>query len=154
MRGAYKILANLIALLVVVQAAALAWAIAGLGIWVDEGGTFDKSVMESDDMPFDEIVGMMVHGMNGMMLIPLVALILLVVSFFAKVPKGIPVAAGLFVLIILQVALGIFGHEIAVSGLLHGVNALIIFAGALHAARLPSRAVVVEKREPATTANV
>jgi hypothetical protein len=110
--------------------------------------------MESDDMPFDEIVGMMVHGMNGMMLIPLVALILLVVSFFAKVPKGIPVAAGLFVLIILQVALGIFGHEIAVSGLLHGVNALIIFAGALHAARLPSRAVVVEKREPATTANV
>jgi hypothetical protein len=152
MRGAYKILANLIALLVVVQAAVMVWAIAGLGIWVDEGGTFDKSVMESDEMPFDEIVGLIIHGMNGMMLIPLVSLILLVVSFFAKVPRGIPVAAGLLVLIVLQVVLGLFGHEVALSGLLHGVNALIIFAGALHAGRLASRTVVVEKREPAPTA--
>lgn len=154
MRSAYKILANLIALLVVVQAAAMVWAISGLYIFVDEGGTFDKALMESDETPFDEVLGFMIHGMNGMMLIPLVALVLLIVSFFAKVPRGIPVAAGLLVLIVLQVALGLFGHEIAISGLLHGVNALIIFAGALHAARLPGRAVVVDKREPATTATV
>ena len=30
----------------------------------------------------------MIHGINGEMLIPLVALILLIISFFAKVPEG------------------------------------------------------------------
>lgn len=150
MRGAYRVLANLIAVLVVVQAAAIAYAIAGLGIWVEEGGVLDKAAMESDEMPFDEIVGFIVHGMNGMMLIPLVALALLIVSFFAKVPKGIPVAAGLLVLIVLQVVLGILGHSTALAGLLHGLNALVIFVGALQAGRLASK-VAPETREQVRT---
>ena len=149
MRGAYRVLANLIALLVVVQAAAIAYAVAGLGIWVEEGGVLDKAAMESDEAPFDEVVGFMIHGMNGMMLIPLIALSLLVVSFFAKVPGGIAAAGGLLALIVLQVTLGIFGHEIAISGLLHGINALIIFAGALHAGRLPGKANTVEQTHAA-----
>lgn len=147
MRSAYKVLANLMALLIVVQAAAIVYAVAGLGIWVEDGGVLDKAAMESDEAPFDEVVGFMIHGMNGMMLIPLIALALLVVSFFAKVPRGIPVAAVLLVLVIVQVALGIFGHELALSGALHGVNALILFAGTLHAARLASAPTVAEQRE-------
>jgi hypothetical protein len=153
MRSAYKILANLIALLIVVQAAAMVWAISGLYIFVDEGGTFDKALMESDETPFDEVLGFMIHFMNGALIV-LLTLVLLIVALFAKVPRGIPVAAGLFVLTVAQFALGLFGHSLSIAGLLHGVNALVLFAGALHAARLPNRAVVVEKREPAATANV
>ena len=145
MRGAYRVLANLIALLVVVQAAAIAYAVAGLSIWVEDGGVLDKAAMEADEAPFDEVVGFMVHGMNGMMLIPLIALILLTVSFFAKVPGGIAAAGGLLALIVLQVALGIYGREIAISGLLHGINALIIFGGAIQAGRLPAKAAVVDR---------
>jgi hypothetical protein len=151
MRGAYKILANLIALLIVVQAAVMVWAISGLFIWVDDGGVMDKAMLESDETPFDEVLGFMIHFMNGALIV-LLSLVLLVISFFAKVPKGIPAAAGLFVLILAQFALGIFGHSISFAGLLHGINALIVFGGALHAARLASRTVVVEKREPAPTA--
>lgn len=149
MRGAYRVLANLIAVLVVVQAAAIAYAVAGLGIWVEEGGVLDKAAMESDEAPFDEVVGFMVHGMNGMMLIPLIALALLIVAFFAKVPGGVAAAGVLLALIVLQVALGIFGHEIAISGLLHGINALIIFGGALHAARLPGKVTRVDETHAA-----
>jgi hypothetical protein len=71
--------------------------------------------------------------MVGMMLIPLVALILLIVSFFAKIPGGVKWAAIVLGLVVLQVALGIFGHETAYSGLLHGLNALILFAVAIKA---------------------
>lgn len=149
MRGAYRILANLIALLVVVQAAAIAYAVAGLGIWVEDGGVLDKAAMEADEAPFDEVVGFMVHGMNGMMLIPLIALVLLIVSFFAKVPGGIAAAGGLLALIVLQVVLGIYGSEVAISGLLHGINALIIFGGAIHAARLPAKAALTDQPQSA-----
>jgi hypothetical protein len=74
------------------------------------------------------MVGLMVHGMNGMMIIPVLALLLLVVSFFAKVPGGVGWAALVLGLVVLQVVLGIFGHELAISGLLHGVNAMVLFA--------------------------
>ncbi len=35
----------------------------------------------------------MLHGMIGMMLIPLLALVLLIISFFAKIPGGVKWAA-------------------------------------------------------------
>ena len=53
----------------------------------------------------------MLHGMVGMMLIPLLALVLLIISFFAKIPGGVKWAAIVLGLVVLQVALGIFGHE-------------------------------------------
>ena len=80
-----------------------------------------------------------------MMLIPLLALALLVVSFFAKLPKGVAAAVVLVVLVALQVTLGILGHSTPYAGLLHGLNALVIFGGALHAARLS--ATTVAERE-------
>jgi Family of unknown function (DUF6220) len=131
MRSAYRILAFLVAGLVVVQAFAIAYAVAGLGKWVEDGNTFDKAAFESDDTTFDGIVGFMIHGINGMMLIPLIALLLLIVSFFAKVPGGVARAAMVLGLVILQVALGLFGHEIPALGGLHGLNALLLFSAAI-----------------------
>jgi hypothetical protein len=95
---------------VVVQAAAMVYAIAGLGIWVDrDGGVLDKAAFESGESLFPEMVGLMVHGMNGMMVIPLLALLFLIFSFFAKVPGGVRWAAAVFVAVVVQVALGLFG---------------------------------------------
>ena len=136
MRAAYKFLAFAVAGLVALQAAFMVFAVAGLGIWVDEGNSLTKATMEADEPPdFTGAIGFMLHGMNGMMLIPLVALVLLIVSFFAKIPGG-PKWAGLTLgFVVLQVALGIFGHESAYIGFLHGINALILFSVAIQAGR-------------------
>lgn len=141
MKTAYKVLAYLVALEVMVQASMIAFAVAGLGIWVDGGGVLDKAAFESDDTTFTGILGFMVHGINGMMVIPALALILLIVSFFAKVPNGVRNAAIILVLVILQVTLGIFGHETPYAGMFHGLNALVLFTMALYTGRQASAAI-------------
>ncbi|HEX5016450.1 MAG TPA: DUF6220 domain-containing protein [Actinomycetes bacterium] len=136
MRTAYRVLAIIIAIEVAIQAAAMAFAVAGLGIWIDkDGGVLDKATFEAEP-DFTGAVGFMIHGMNGMMIIPLIALILLIVSFFAKIPGGVARAAIVFGLVVLQVLLGLFGHENAYLGLLHGLNALAIFGSSIGAAML------------------
>ena len=135
MRKLYRVLAYLLVAEVVVQAGAMALGIAGLGKWVDHGGVFDSSVMESDARAFPEVVGIMVHGLNGSIVIPALALILVVVSFFAHVPGGVKWAAAVFGLVFVQVNLGFAGHDLPFAGGLHGMNALAVFATALHTAR-------------------
>ncbi len=145
MRTAYKTLAFLIAAEVVVQAAAMVYAISGLFIWVDrDGGVLDKAALESEEL-FPELVGFIVHGINGMMVIPALALILLIVSFFAKVPGGVKFAALILLAVVVQVLLGMFGHSVSLSGLLHGMNALVIFSLAVYAGRRV-------RKQPAETA--
>lgn len=51
------------------------------------------------------------------------------------VPNGVRWAGIVVVLVALQVALGIFGHDIPFVGLLHGINALALFSVAVIAAR-------------------
>jgi heme A synthase len=155
MRKTYRVLAYIIAALIVVQAASMVFAIAGLGKWVEEGGVLDKAAMEDEGpMPFPEIVGFIVHGMNGQMLIPLVALILLVISFFAKIPKGSAFAGAILGLIVVQVLLGLFsvGAQIPLLGLLHGANALLLFTVVLVAARRAGRAITTAAAAPAAHA--
>lgn len=150
MKTAYKVLAYLLAFEVVVQAAAISFAVAGLGIFVEDGNTVDSATFEAifeGDVTFTGVLGLMVHGMNGMMVIPALALVLLIVSFFAKVPRGIAVAGALLGLVVLQVALGILGHSIAYMGALHGINALLLFMGAMHAGRLAGAAERVTEKE-------
>ncbi|NUR84290.1 MAG: hypothetical protein HOY71_09415 [Nonomuraea sp.] len=139
MRTVYKVLAYTVAGLIVVQAMSITWMVAGLGSWVDSGGVFDKSVMESDGgpLPFPEVAGIIVHGLNGGMLIPLVALLLLISSFFAKVPKGVWYAAAVFVLVAIQAMLG-YAH-LPITGMIHGGNALLLFATVLYTARRVGR---------------
>lgn len=135
MRSVYRVLAYLVAAEVVVQAAAVAYAVAGLGHWVDGGGVLDSATMESDDLAFPEVVGFIVHGINGMMVVPALALLLLIFSFFAKVRGGVQWAALVLLLVVVQVVLGIAGHGVPALGGLHGLNALLLFLAALYAGR-------------------
>jgi hypothetical protein len=135
MRAAYRVIAYIIAAEVAIQAAAVAYALFGLGIWIDkDGGVLDKAAIESEP-DFPGVIGFAVHGMNGMMLIPLIALIFFIVSFFAKVPGGVKWAGFVLIAVIVQVTLGLFGHEIASLGILHGINALLVFSLAVMAGK-------------------
>jgi hypothetical protein len=135
MRTTYRVLAYLVALGVVVQAAAIAFAYFGLGKWIEDGGVLDKATIESQSAEFDGVLGFAVHGIAGQMVIPVIALLLLIVSFFARIPGGILWAGIVVVDTAVQVLLGMFGHGIAGIGLLHGLNALILFAVAAIAAQ-------------------
>ena len=138
MRKAYLNLARLIALLIVVQAMSITFAVAGLFNWITEkGGAVNSSVVEGwEDHPptFTGAVGHAVHSLSGENVIPIVALLLLIVSFFAKVPKGVAMASVIFVLVILQVYSGVKGDEMPYLGLWHGLGALLIFGAAIGAA--------------------
>ena len=134
MRTAYRVLAFVIAAEVAIQAAAIAYALFGLGLWVDGGGVLDKATMESDTTTFTGDGGFPLHGINGEIVIPVLVIVLLVVSFFAKVPRGVMWAAVTLGLVVLQVLLGLFGHVVPFLGALHGINALLIFGVAVMAA--------------------
>ena len=93
MKTVHKVLAYLIAIEVMIQAALIAFAVAGIGVWVmEEGGALDEAAFEAifeGELSFTGVAGMVFHGMNGMMVIPLLALLLLITSFFAKTPGAI-----------------------------------------------------------------
>jgi heme A synthase len=135
MRTTYRVLAGLIALEVVVQAAALALAFAGLAHWIDGGGVLDSSAIEGDTKSFPEVVGLIVHGINGSIVVPLLAVLLLVSSFFARVPRGIAWALVVLGLVFVQVMLGFSAADVPALGAVHGINALLLFTAALVTAR-------------------
>jgi hypothetical protein len=143
MKTVHKVLAYLIALEVMIQAALIAFAVAGIGVFISDGGTLDEAAFESifeGDLTFTGVAGMMFHGMNGMMVIPVLALLLLITSFFAKTPGAIKFSLLTLGLVVLQVFLGFMGHETPYGGLLHGFNAMLLFISAVWTARLHSRA--------------
>jgi hypothetical protein len=145
MKQTYRVLAGLIAVGVVVQAAALAYGWFSLLDQLDKGRTIGKS--------YDGNAGHAVHGVVGMAVIPLIALVLLGVSFFAKIEKGVALAGALLASIVLQIALAFIGFSVAFVGALHGINALVVLGVAMAAARQAQRAMSstpVETRETAT----
>ena len=131
MKQTYRVLAGLIALGVLVQAAAIAFA------WFDA-----MSAMESGqviDGNYEGNAGHAIHAMVGMMVMPALGLIFLIASFFATkvVPRARKWAGIVFGVIVLQVALAFAAFLVApVVGALHGINALALFACAVHAALL------------------
>ena len=135
MKLAYRILAYLVAVEVLIQAGSVAYAYFGLGTWIQNGGVLDKAAMESDTVEFAGVGGFMIHGINGQMIVPLIAVLLLVVSFFAKVRGGVQLAGIVVAMVAVQVALGIFGRELPALGWLHGMLAIVLFATAVLAAR-------------------
>jgi hypothetical protein len=126
MRSAYKYLAFAVPVLVAVQAAAIAFAFFGLGKWIEDGGTLDKAAMEDEDLSFTGVLGFMIHGINGQMVIPLVAIILLIVAFFAKIPGGVKWAAFILVDVIVQIAFAFGAFGAPAIGIFHGLNALFL----------------------------
>lgn len=135
MKLVYKVLASLVAAEVAVQAMMVVLGDAGLFKYVEQGGVIDKAAAESGGIDFPEFFAFVVHGMNGMVVIPSIALLLLISSFFAKVPGAVKGAALVVLLVVVQVSLGLLGHQIPALGALHGVNALLLFSAAVHAAR-------------------
>jgi hypothetical protein len=126
MRSVYKFLAYAIPVLVAVQAAAIAFAFFGLSKWIDGGGTMDKAAMESENTSFTGVAGFMVHGMNGEILIPLVAIVLLIVSFFAKIPGGSKWAALILLDVVVQIVFAFTAFGAPIVGMFHGLNALLL----------------------------
>lgn len=146
----YRVFAYLIALEVVVQAAAIAFGVFGLTHWIDDGGVATKAAFEDDKLDFTGVAGFAVHGINGTLIIPVLALVFLILSLFVRsVAGGIKWAAIVFGLVALQVFLGITSHSVPGLGPLHGINAFVLFACAYHAGRRASVATGASTPEPA-----
>jgi len=140
MKSVYRVLAYGVAGLVVVQAIAVVWAISGESRYIAEGGVIDKATVESREFVFPEVLGYAVHGINGDMIIPLAALSLLIVSFFARVPGGVKWAAVVFGLVAVQAMLGHASHSLPIAGAFHGLKALLLFSASIYAALRVKRA--------------
>jgi heme A synthase len=69
------------------------------------------------------------------MIVPAIALLLLICSFFARIPGGVKWAALVFLLVVVQVFLGFSGFAVPALGAVHGLNALLLFTAAIYAAR-------------------
>jgi hypothetical protein len=138
MRATYKALGHTIAGLVAVQAAVLALAIFGLWNFIDDGNSVTKAKIDSDaGLGSPGEVGFMLHGLIGMMVIPLLAIVFLVISFFVKdVPGAVKWAGLVLVTVVIQVVLGLVSFGAPVVGALHGLNAFAIAWLGWHAAKV------------------
>lgn len=144
----YRVLAYVICALVMVQAAVHAWASAGLSAYIFGGGTIDPT--GSAPPPVPEFAGIIIHGINGQYIIPLVAVLLLIFAFLTKAPRAVAFAGTVLGLVVLQVLLGLFAHGVTFLALLHGLNALALFAVALIAALTVGRVSAAERRTAAS----
>jgi len=137
MRGAYRAFAGLIALGVLVQAAAVAGGWFGTINEIDGGATINED--------YEGNLGHTIHGMNGMMIMPLLGLFLFVLSFFAKsIPNAVKFAGLTFLAIIVQIVLAFIAFGVPVVGVLHGVNAFVIFGLALMCVRRATMATAAD----------
>lgn len=134
MKKAYRVLARLIAALVVVQAAAIAYGAFAISKVIDKAKDHGDTISNASTK-LDGGAGYGIHGLVGMLLIPLVAIILFVVAFMAHIPDGVKWAGFILVDVVVQVVLGLAAHSVAALGWLHGPNALVLFALAIYTAR-------------------
>jgi hypothetical protein len=145
MRGAYRVLAGLIALGVLVQAAAIAGGWFGTINEIDDGATINED--------YEGNLGHAVHGMNGMMIMSLLGLFLFVLSFFAKsIPGAVKLAGLTFLAIVVQIVLAFIAFGVPAIGILHGVNAFVIFGLALMCVRRATTTSVADTTAPAPEA--
>jgi hypothetical protein len=151
MRTAYRVLAFAIAALVAIQAAAIGYAVFAQLHWVEEGGSLDAASLESGDAAGTG--AMIFHALNGATFL-LVSLALLIVSFLAKIPKGVRWAVIVLVSTILQIALGTFSRFLAEIGAIHGAWAMVLFGVAVMAAMRARKPAVVEEPAPEVKAEV
>ncbi|MET0976824.1 MAG: hypothetical protein ABWX82_14285 [Leifsonia sp.] len=136
MRRIYAGLAWTIAGSVVVQAAAIAFAFGGLLNRVSNGDVVDKALLESRESGGVGEAGFWIHGIVGGVIIPLLAVALLIVSFFVRARGARLWAAMTLGLVVLQVTLGFALVGLPYLGLIHGANALaIVVVAALAALR-------------------
>jgi heme A synthase len=77
---------------------------------------------------------------------------MLIVSFFAKIPRGVRWAVIVLVCTVVQIALGTLSHLLAAIGAVHGAVALVLFGVAVMAAMRARRPAVVEETVPSNAA--
>jgi hypothetical protein len=140
MRQTYRVLAIAIALGVVVQAASVA-----LGWFLTLKDLDDGQVLDKD---FDYNAGQIVHSIFGLMVIPLLAIILFVISFFARIDSGVKWAGYVLLAVILQVALALIAFGVPAVGALHGINAFVVAGLAGFAGRRAAEAPTTETATP------
>ena len=134
----YRVLASLVALGVVVQAALIAYGIAALGHWIYDGrnAATRETFEEGSDVDYGGKAGFDLHGELGALWLPLLALAFVAVAFVTRrgVEHGLRWAGVVLGLMALQAVLGF--ATLAVPGLavLHAVNALALFTTATYAA--------------------
>ena len=133
MRTAYRVLALSIPVLVAVQAALIAFGQFGIEAWVSDDNSYTSQAQESGDAT--GAVGITLHGVLGNAVIPLIALLLLVTAFFAHVPGGLRWAAVVLLDVVAQVLLAVLAYDAPALGLLHGINAFLLFGLAMMAAQ-------------------
>jgi amino acid transporter len=151
MRRLYTGLAWTVAGAVVIQAAAIAFAFGGMLNLIAEGGVVDKALLESFQAAGVGESGFLVHGVVGGVLIPLIAVALLIVSFFVRTRGATLWAAIVLGLVVMQVVLGFSITDMPYVGLIHGANALAIVAAASFAALRMRRLSAKGAPEEATT---
>ena len=145
MRATYRVLAHLIMLGVLVQAAAVAGGWFGTINDVDGGAVVDKN--------YEGNIGHAVHGIVGMTVMPLLAIALLVVAFFTKLAGAVKWAGFTLLAVAVQITLAFIAFGVPVVGALHGLNAFVIFGCAAYAGRkiaATSQAGQVRREESAT----
>jgi hypothetical protein len=147
MRTAYRVLAFAIAAMVAIQAAAIGYAVFAQLNWLDKGGTLDEASLGSAPGTAAYIF----HALDGGVVL-LIALALLVVSFFAKIPQGVKWAVIVLVTTIIQIGLGTLSHMLAAIGAVHGAVALVLFGVAVMAAMRSRKPAAVEEAVPAEVA--
>ncbi len=127
MKSVYRVLAGLIAIGVVVQAMSIALA------WFTAINDMNDGLVMDENSEGN--FGHATHGILGMMVIPILALLLLIISFFAKVEGGIKWALYVVGLVALQIALAFVSFGAPAVGALHGLNAFALAGVASMAAR-------------------
>jgi hypothetical protein len=148
MKATYRVLAGLICLLVLVQAAGIAFGTFGILNFVEGGDAYTKSVAEERSADAGG-VGQVIHSF-GAIAIALVAIVLLIISFFAKIDGGVKWAGFVFLAVLLQWVLAIVAFSAPVVGVLHGINAFVIFGVAMTAMQNAKRAEVASPTTAAT----
>ena len=143
MRATYRVLALLIAISVVVQAMFIAIALFQIMHDADQGAVFDKNAGYN--------WAQAAHGAVGLIVVPLLAIALLIVSFFARIPGGVKWAAIVFGVLVLQFLLAFLGFGVPVLGALHGINAFALAGVASVAARKARQAETVASAGPVET---
>lgn len=134
----YRVLASLVALGVVVQAALVAYGIAGLTHWIyDERNTATRATFEEDStVDYGGKLGFDLHGELGALWLPLLALAFLVVAVVTRrsVRHGLRFAGIVLGLMVLQAVLGFVALAVPGLAVLHAANALALFSTAAYAA--------------------
>lgn len=115
MRTAYKIVAHLISLAVVVQAAVVAWS-------MFEAISFLSRGIMLDGPPF----AAMLHGNIGMYVVPVLAIALVAIALFAH--AGLKWALLTLLAVVVQIGLAFAAFGAPWVGMLHGINAFGILA--------------------------